>query len=244
MVPRSPTSPSLVRVVTACGPLWSAASSTEDRFDRADFVEDHAWLAAVVNPSLIPCRAPTDSAVLARPQSADPSSDSSSSSHYESMSNPPGCCDNRSLRRLSKSVRREPSSQIVNSRARSPRAFVTHPLLARAGELSAVRAVHWGRSSVWATALASSSSKSRLGVLGAWFGAARTLGVPLRVIIDQRARNCSSYRIHHRKSALDVASDLHAGPIPGKSLNRLGLFFGLCSACPGGRIMRPGTRLA
>jgi hypothetical protein len=70
-------------------------------------------------------------------------------------------------------------------------------------------------------------------VLG--LGAARTLGLSLRVIIDQRASNCSSYRIHHRKSTLDVASDLHAGHIPGKPLNRLRLFLGLCSVCPRGK---------
>jgi hypothetical protein len=42
------------------------------RSDRADFVEECAWLTAVVSRPLIPCRAPTDSAVLARPQSTDP----------------------------------------------------------------------------------------------------------------------------------------------------------------------------
>lgn len=43
---------------------------------------------------------------------------------------------------------------------------------------------------------------------------AKVTGVPLRVVIDQRARNCSSYRILRRRSALSVATGLRIATTP------------------------------
>jgi hypothetical protein len=52
-------------VLSGDSELAHAPTETEDPSDRADFIGDHAWLAAVVSHPRIPRRAPTDSAVLA-----------------------------------------------------------------------------------------------------------------------------------------------------------------------------------
>jgi hypothetical protein len=68
-------------VLSGDSELAHAPTETEDPSDRADFIGDRAWLAAVVSRPRIPRRAPTDLAVLARPQSTDPSDSSPTSLH-------------------------------------------------------------------------------------------------------------------------------------------------------------------